>query len=65
MDDNPDELDPDEIYYTNSSISGWFSDGQRIEEVAEGLHYGHLHASDFPPIRVVFYELGWWSLDNR
>ncbi|KAJ3287409.1 hypothetical protein HK104_008630 [Borealophlyctis nickersoniae] len=61
-------LDPSEIRYTQRSISQYFSDEDygTIFDLEYALRWGELDAEvEVDPIRVVWDEGVWWSLDNR
>ncbi|KAJ3295468.1 hypothetical protein HK104_002657 [Borealophlyctis nickersoniae] len=60
-------LDPSEIRYTQRSISRYFSDEDygTIYDLEDTLRWGQLDEDDVDPIRVVWHEDVWWSLDNR
>jgi hypothetical protein len=61
----PTRLPQSAIYFTNNSISRWFQDGGSVDDAISELSYQYIAPDDFPPIRVVFHQKGWWSLDNR
>jgi hypothetical protein len=65
MDPKPSALNPNDIYFTNDSIMRCFQNGANIDDTIKRLDGGIYVVEDFPPIRVVFHEQGWWSLDNR
>jgi len=53
------------IRFTQSSISGTFRDGRRVEDTVQQLRSGALQVQDLPRIRVVEFLGMFWTLDNR
>ena len=63
-------LSPDEIYYTQDSISQrWGNNTPHADETIHTtlfeLELGIMDTSDIPPIRVKQNGSCWYSLDNR
>jgi hypothetical protein len=58
-------IDPNDIRFTQGSMSQTFRDGRSVSELAEGLRGGTIDPGDIPPIRLVEHEGSLFSLDNR
>ncbi|MBO9507712.1 MULTISPECIES: hypothetical protein [Thalassospira] len=71
-------IDPDEVRFSQDSISRNFSDGQTVQSLIDGLNNGTVTAADVPPIRLVKVDpsqavrngghvvaAGVYTLDNR
>jgi hypothetical protein len=58
-------MDPNQVRFSQDSVSYWLSEGQTIDDLAEGLRTGQVHVEDIPPLRLV--EIGGllYTLDNR
>eukprot|EP00933_Yihiella_yeosuensis_P022816 TRINITY_DN17889_c1_g1_i1.p1 TRINITY_DN17889_c1_g1~~TRINITY_DN17889_c1_g1_i1.p1 ORF type:complete len:329 (+),score=34.04 TRINITY_DN17889_c1_g1_i1:211-1197(+) len=60
-----DMMIPDDISYTQESVSSTFADNRSIYDTARDLNNGSLDITDLPFIRVYKHAGGWFSLDNR
>ncbi len=58
-------MDPNAVRFSQSSIKYRFRDGRTIDDLAEGLRSGRVHAEDVPPLRLVQREGQLFTLDNR
>mmetsp|Transcript_14011 Transcript_14011/g.21207 ORF Transcript_14011/g.21207 Transcript_14011/m.21207 type:complete len:302 (+) Transcript_14011:86-991(+) len=58
-------LSHEEIYYSNSSIKSFFSDGRSVFKLARELENGETHIEDIEMIRVLKVDGCYHSLDNR
>ncbi|KAL0490793.1 hypothetical protein AKO1_009605 [Acrasis kona] len=58
-------IDPNEIRFTQSSISQHFQDGRTIHQMLQDLRQEHVHVGQIPPIQVVKGVDCYWSVDNR
>ena len=58
-------MDPNEVRFSQSSISYRFRDGRTIDDLAEGLRSGRVRPEDVPPLRLVERDGGYYTLDNR
>lgn len=55
------EISPDDIRYSQDSISGWFQNGQSLEKGTDDMAAGVW----VPEIRVALHEGNLYGLDNR
>jgi hypothetical protein len=58
-------MDPNQVRFSQSSISFRFRDGGTIEDLAQGLRTGRIRSSDVPPLRLVERDGLLFTLDNR
>jgi hypothetical protein len=58
-------MNVNEIRYTQDSISGTFSDGAPIQDTIFLLQTKQINPGNIPPIKVVFYEGHYRTMDNR
>jgi hypothetical protein len=58
-------MDPNQVRFSQNSISYWLSQGQTIDDLAEGLRSGQIHAKEIPPLRLVQKGGLFYTLDNR
>jgi hypothetical protein len=58
-------VDPNQVRFSQSSISFRFSDGSTIDDLAEGLRSGQVAPHEIPPLRLVMRGELYFSLDNR
>jgi hypothetical protein len=65
MVDNPRTIDPNEVRFSQRSVSYRFRDGRTIDQLAEGLRIGAVKPAEVPPIRLVARGGRWFTLDNR
>jgi hypothetical protein len=58
-------MDPNQVRFSQSSISYWLRKGETIDDLAEGLKSGRIHPQDVGPLRL--FEKGGqlYTLDNR
>ena len=53
------------IYFTQATVSPYFSDGTKIADLAQDLASGGISPNVIPSIRVVRYRGRLWTIDNR
>lgn len=58
-------MDPNEVRFSQKSISYRFRDGGTIDDLAEGLRTGRVRPEDIPPLRLVVRAGHYFTLDNR
>ena len=58
-------VDPQDIRFSQDSISSRFKNGNTVSETIDNLKTGELTANDFPNIRVVERDGKLYTLDNR
>jgi hypothetical protein len=58
-------MDPNEVRFSQSSISYRFRDGRTIDDLAEGLRSGQVRPEEVPPLRLVERDGVYFTLDNR
>ena len=58
-------LDPNDIRYTQDSISNRFKDGSSVDDMIDGLKNGNISVDDVSAIRVFKQNGKIYSLDNR
>lgn len=58
-------MNPNDVRFSQSSISYRFRDGSTIDDLAEGLRTGRVRPEDIPPLRLVEREGQLFTLDNR
>src|SRR5438270_447670 len=58
-------MDPNQVRFSQRSISPTFGDGSTIEDLTEGLRTGRIRPEDIPPLRLVQREGLFFALDNR
>ena len=56
---------PSILRFTQCSVGATFRNGVSLVETACALAEGHIALDDIEPIRIVYWENHWWSLDNR
>lgn len=65
----PDNLtgyaNPQDIRFTQDSVSNTFKDGQTLQSTIDGLKSGKISPNDLPPIRIFEKDGAVYSLDNR
>ncbi|MGP3960719.1 polymorphic toxin-type HINT domain-containing protein [Nonomuraea sp. 3N208] len=60
-----DEIDPNEVRFTQDSVSRLFKSGHSVEETRDALRNGTLSPHDLDPIRLVERDGKRYTLDNR
>ena len=58
-------MDPNDIRYTQKSISKNFKEGGAVDDMIKGLKDGSIEPSDVEPIRIFKQDGKIYSLDNR
>jgi hypothetical protein len=58
-------VDPNEVRFSQHSISYRFRDGGTIDDLAEGLRTGQIRPEDVPPLRLLEKDGRYFTLDNR
>ena len=58
VDPKPAQLDPNDVWFTQDSISAWFQDGRSLVDVINQLAREQLGAWSLPPMEVVWHENG-------
>ncbi len=58
-------MDPNEVRFSQSSVSHRFRDGRTIDELAGELRSGAVRPDDVPPLRLVLRDGVYFTLDNR
>jgi len=58
-------IDPHNVRFSQNNIKATFKDGRRIDELVEGLKSGNIKKLEVKPIRLVFKEDLFFTLDNR
>jgi hypothetical protein len=58
-------LNPGDIRFTHPTVSPFFSNGSRIDQIVDLLREGELFPTDLPSIQVVSQDGQLYSLDNR
>jgi hypothetical protein len=58
-------MNPNDVRFSQSSVSYRFRDGGTIDDLAQGLLSGRIQASDLPPLRLVEKDGLFFTLDNR
>ena len=58
-------MDPNQVRFSQGSVSIRFRDGGTIEDLAQGLKAGRIRSSDVPPLRLVERDGLFFTLDNR
>ena len=53
------------LRFTQCSVGNTFRSGVSLLETACALAEGHITVNDIEPIRIVYWDNHWWSLDNR
>jgi hypothetical protein len=60
-----DKLTPQNIRFSQDSISSVFKDGSTVDDMIKGLKTGKINPNDVPAIRIFEKEGAIYSLDNR
>ncbi|MEV6984897.1 RHS repeat-associated core domain-containing protein [Sphaerisporangium sp. NPDC051017] len=63
--DEPGNINPNSVRFTQNSVSRLFKSGHSIEETASALASGALSPTDLDPIRLVERNGNLYTLDNR
>ena len=58
-------MDPNDIRYTQDSISKNYKEGGTVDDMIKGLKDGSIDPSDVEPIRIFKQDGKIYSLDNR
>jgi hypothetical protein len=58
-------MDPNQVRFSQDSISFRLSEGQTINDLAEGLRSGQIQVEEIPPLRLVEKRELLFTLDNR
>jgi hypothetical protein len=58
-------MNPNDVRFSQGSISYRFRDGGTIEDLAQGLRSGRIQPSDVPSLRLVEKDGLFYTLDNR
>jgi hypothetical protein len=58
-------MDPNQVRFSQSSISYWLGEGETIDDLAEGLRTGKIRPQEVAPLRLVEKEGHFYTLDNR
>ncbi len=58
-------MNPQDVLYSQSTISQVFDGGEPLADVAAAIKAGRMQASTLPPIRVLLHGGTYYSLDNR
>lgn len=61
----PDIKSPRDIHFSQASISSTFNDGTSVKALTTRILAGEVELNQIPPIRVIFYQRRWITLDNR